>query len=282
MSANTAPRLTRGLLIGVAVIISVLAIFPVYWMLVSSFRPQSELFSTHLNLLPRHISLEHYIYAFSAVPLLRILGNTLFVAASRTVLSLFLCSLAGFAFSKLRFRGRKVLFLLLLFTMTIPFEAIIIPSFIIVVRLHWVNTYYPLIVPMAASAFGIFFMRQYVNTIPDELIQAAVIDGCGYFRIYRSVILPVTIPAIITLSIFIFKLSWNDFIWPLIVIRKTILDVMMVAIQSLPPPLTAGQARDVPWGATMAASFVSVIPLLVIFFALQRYFVSGATQGSIK
>lgn len=264
----------------VAAIIGIVCVFPIYWMFVSSFRPQKDLFSTTIELFPYTFSLEHYDYAFRAAPMFRVIGNTTFVATTRTLLSLFLCSLAGFAFSKLRFPGRRGLFVLLLFTMTIPYEALVIPSFIIFIKLGWVDTYFPLIIPMAASAFGIFLMRQYINTVPDELIQAARIDGCGYFRIYTAIILPVIKPVLVTLAIFVFKLAWNDFLWPLIIIRKMKNQLLMVVIQTLPPIESA--MRDIPWGATMAAASLSVFPLLILFIILRRQFISGATQGAIK
>ncbi len=273
-------RLLSTTLFLVAAAVTFVSLFPIYWMFVSSLRPQADLFSSKVEFFPRRISLEQYDYAFRAKPLLRIMFNTLFVAVSRTALSLFLCSLAGFAFAKLRFSGSRVLFLVLLFTMIIPFEAMIIPSFIIVVKLGWLNTYYPLIVPVAASAFGIFFLRQYIRTIPDELVDAARIDGCGYFGIYHRVMLPTIKPALITLAIFVFKVAWDDFLWPLIVIRKEIMQVMMVAIRTL-PPLVEGD-RNVPWGAIMAASSLSVLPLMALFLILQREFMSGATTGAIK
>jgi multiple sugar transport system permease protein len=273
-------RLLGASLFVLAAVVTLVSLFPIYWMFVSSLRPQADLFGSKVELFPRRISLEQYQYAFKAKPLVRIMFNTLFVSASRTLFSLFLCSLAGFAFAKLRFPGNRVLFLILLFTMLIPFEAMIIPSFIIVVQLGWLNTYYPLIVPAAASAFGIFFLRQYIKTIPDELVDAARIDGCGYFGIYHRVMLPTIKPALVTLAIFVFKVAWDDFLWPLIVIRKEIMQVMMVAIRTL-PPLAEGD-RNVPWGAIMAASSLSVLPLMVLFLVLQREFMSGATTGAIK
>lgn len=280
MNSGSKDNIKKLNLFILATIIGILCVFPIYWMFISSFRPNSELFSSNLSLIPKTISFEHYQYAFKALPMFRIIGNTILVAVIRTLCSLFLCSLAGYAFSKLRFPGRRFLFLLLLATMAVPFESLVIPSFIIMVKFKWVNTYYPLIVPMAANAFGIFFMRQYINTLPDELMESALIDGCSFFKIYTKIILPLVKPALATLSIFIFKLAWNDFLWPMIVIRKTIMQVMPVAIQAI-PPLTAA-TRNIPWGATMAAASISVLPLLIIFFVLQKHFVSGATQGALK
>jgi ABC-type glycerol-3-phosphate transport system permease component len=273
-------RLVTFILLIASVLMAVIAIFPIYWMFITSLQHEAEMFTTKLRLLPGKITLENYVYAFRALPLLRIIMNTTFISVTRTILSLFLCSLAGFAFAKLRFRGRDGLFLLLIWTMTIPFEAVVIPTFLMMVKLKWVNTYYPLIVPMAADAFGIFLMRQYISSVPDELVDAARIDGCSYFRTYSSVILPVVKPALVTLAIFVFKTAWNDFLWPLVVIRKIDMQVLMVAIQII-PPIDPG-VRSIPWGATMAVATISVLPLLILFLFLQREFISGATQGSIK
>jgi len=273
-------KATKFILLIVALLITVIAIFPIYWMFITSFQLQTEMFSTKLHLLPSKLTLENYIYAFKALPLGRIINNTIFVAIIRTLLSLFLCSLAGFAFSKLRFKGKNMLFLLLIFTMTIPFEAIVIPLFLMMVKIKWVNTYYALIIPMAADAFGIFFMRQYISIIPDELVDAAKIDGCNYFEIYYLVIIPIVKPALFTLAILVFKTAWNNFLWPLVVIRKLNMQVLSVAIQII-PPIEVG-VRSIPWGATMAVATLSVLPLLILFLFLQQGFVSGATEGSIK
>lgn len=280
MSQAKTKRLVTFILLIASVLMAVIAIFPIYWMFITSLQHEAEMFTTKLRLLPGKITLENYVYAFRALPLLRIIMNTTFISVTRTILSLFLCSLAGFAFAKLRFRGRDGLFLLLIWTMTIPFEAVVIPTFLMMVKLKWVNTYYPLIVPMAADAFGIFLMRQYISSVPDELVDAARIDGCSYFRTYSSVILPVVKPALVTLAIFVFKTAWNDFLWPLVVIRKIDMQVLMVAIQII-PPIDPG-VRSIPWGATMAVATISVLPLLILFLFLQREFISGATQGSIK
>jgi ABC-type glycerol-3-phosphate transport system permease component len=251
-----------------------------YWMVISAIRPNSESFTTQLRFLPMKLTAENYNYVKSAIPLAKIYFNSIFVSVSRTLLTLFFASLAGFAFAKLRFKGRSVIFIFVLFTMTIPFDSIVLPSFMIMVAVKWVNTYWPLIIPHAADAFGIFLMRQYIVTVPTELIESARIDGCSFFRIYRSIVVPIVIPAFITLAIFIFRSSWNDFLWPLIIIREPAKQMLMVAINSLPP--NDPVIRDIPWGATMAAACLACIPPLVLFLSLQRYFIPDAMRGSIK
>lgn len=272
--------ISLSLLMFVAILVAVIFVFPLYWMIVSSVRPNSETFTTTLRLIPTSFTLDHYKYVEDAIPIFRIIFNSLFVSITRTLLSLFFASLTGFTFAKLRFRGNKTLFIMVLFTMAIPFDALVLPTFIIMVRINWVNTYLPLIIPFLAEPFAIFLMRQYMAAVPYEMIESAKIDGASYFRIYRSIVVPVVVPAFITLAIFVFRSSWNDFLWPLVVIRKPAKQMLMVAINSLPPNNPA--IRDIPWGATMAAACIACIPPLLIFLFLQKYFIAEAMEGSVK
>jgi ABC-type glycerol-3-phosphate transport system permease component len=265
--------LTHGLLIAA----STLFLFPFFWMISGSFKTQSELFGTATRLLPSEITLEHYQFALTAVPLLRNFLNSLFVATSYTALSLFFCSLGGFAFAKYPFPGRNALFAILIGTLMMPKMVSIVPSFVVMATLGWVNTFYALIIPGAANAFGIFFMRQYINTVPDELLDAARIDGCTDFGIYRRIVLPVIVPALTTLAIMNFIGSWNDFLWPLIILRTYKMYTLLVAINLLP----AAQFNT-PWAAIMAGSTISVVPLVIVFFFLQRWFISGVTLGAVR
>lgn len=272
--------LSQAALIFVAVILAVVCVFPLYWMVVSAIRPNAETFKTTLRLIPQSLTDENFAYVANAIPLMRIYLNSLFVSLSRTLLTLFFASLAGFAFAKLRFRGRNMLFLLVLFTMAIPFDAIVLPSFMIMVRLKWSDTYWPLIIPFLADPFAIFMMRQYIKAVPTEILESARIDGASYFRIYRSIVVPVIGPAFITLTIFVFRSSWNDFLWPLIIIRTPMKQMLMVSINNLPP--IDSVIRDIPWGATMAAACLACLPPLLLFLFLQKYFIAGVMKGSVK
>lgn len=256
---------------------SMLFLFPFFWMISASFKAQGELFGSTLRLLPSRISLEHYRFAFTAVPLVRNLFNSIFIATTATFLSLFFSSLAGFAFAKYDFPGRRVLFSVLLGTLMLPKMVGIVPSFIIISWLKWVNTYWAMIIPGVVGALGIFFMRQYMMTVPDELLDAARIDGCSDFGLYYRIMLPVIKPALGTLAIMSFIGNWNSFLWPLIVLRSYDMYTLLVAVNLLP------SARfNTPWGAVMAGSTISVVPLLILFIFLQKWFTAGATVGSIR
>lgn len=268
-----------GLLL-LASCLAVVCVFPLLWMVISAVRPNQETFTTTLQVLPKKLTNENFQYVANAIPLPQIYANSLFVSIARTVLTLFFASLAGFALAKLRFPGRTALFILVLYTMTIPFDAIVLPSFMTMVGLKWANTYWPLIIPFVADPFAIFLMRQYIGAVPTEVIESARIDGASYFKIYATIISPIIVPAFITLTIFVFKSSWNDFLWPLIIIRDPAKQMLMVSINSLPP--NDPVIRDIPWGATMAAACLACLPPLALFMFMQKYFIADAMKGSIK
>jgi len=270
-------RLARLLVQALLLTSSVVFLFPFFWMASASFKTSSEILGSAGTLLPAHITLENYRFAFSAVPLLRNFFNSVFISGSYTVLALLFCSLGGFAFAKFDFPGRKVLFALLLGTMMVPTAVGIVPSFIIMKKFHWVNTYYSVIIPGTAHALGIFFMRQYISSVPDELLDAGRIDGCGDFGLYRRIILPIISPALVTLAIMDFIGTWNDYLWPLIMLRSLDMYTVLLAITALPSP----QFRT-PWGAIMAGSTVSVLPLIILFLFFQKRIVSGIIVGAIK
>jgi len=269
--------LTKLLMHALLLLGSVLFLFPFFWMLSASFKTASELLGSAQQLLPSHITLENYRTAFTSVPLTRNFLNSVFISGSYTVLALFFCSLGGFGFAKFNFPGRDVLFSLLLGTMMVPSVVGIVPSFIIMKKLNWVNTYYSVIIPGTAHALGIFFMRQYIASVPDELLDAARMDGCGDFAIYSRIILPVIKPALLTLAIMDFIGTWNDYLWPLIMLRSLDMYTVLLAITAFPAP----QFRT-PWGAVMAATTISVLPLIILFLFFQRRIVSGIMVGSIR
>lgn len=258
---------------------SVLFLFPFFWMVSASFKTSTELLGSAQSLLPSRITWESYDIAFnSTMPLLRNLYNSLFVSINYTVLAVFLCSLAGFAFAKFNFPGKRFLFALMLGTIMVPGVVNIVPSFIVMKTLGWVNTYWSLIIPGAANAFGIFFFRQYIKSaVPDELLDAARMDGCTDFGIYWRIVVPVISPALVTMAIMDFMGTWNDYQWPLIMLRSPDMYTVIVAIASFPAP----RFRQ-PWGAIMAGSTVSVLPPIVLFLLFQKRIISGITIGSVK
>jgi len=262
---------------GVLIVGAFVTIFPIFWMVSGSFKPSEELFSTTITFFVRNPILKNYKFLFNTIPFGRQLLNSVIVSVSYTFLSVFFCSLAGFAFAKFSFPARHVLFFLLIATLMIPLEVSIVPSFIIINALHWVNTYWAVIIPGCASALGIFFMRQYIITIPDELIDAAKIDGCGDFGIYFRIILPVISPALAALAIIMFVPKWNEFVWPLVVLRTDDMFTAVLGVNLIP-----AQQFSTPWGAVLAGCTTIIIPPMILFLLFQKHFISGITLGAVK
>ena len=196
-----------------------------------------------------------------------------------TVFVLFFCSLAGFAFAKYYFRGKNLLFIVLIGSTMIPFQLILIPLFILMSRIDWVNHPASMIIPWMAPAFGIFLMRQYIQAVPSELMESARIDGASELRIYAQVIVPLVRPGLTTLAILTFLGSWNSFIWPLMVLRGSRVVTLPVGIATMRSQATASQ---IPYGEMMAAATLVSVPVILLFLMLQRYFISGLTIGAVK
>jgi len=262
-------------------------LLPFYYGLIASFMPVSDIYHLPLYLFPPEPTLANYrILLTSDYPkelasigmtIFRPMFNSAFIATAFTMGALFFCSLGGYAFAKYRFRGRDGLFLLLLVTLMVPNSVGLIPNFIIMSRLHWVDTWLPLIVPNVASAFGIFWMRQYMYSVPNELIDAARIDGSGEFGTYWRIVLPVVRPALGALGIYMLLESWNTFLEPLIYLKSQ-------QIYTLPLYLALlnGQAHYNAVDLVITASIISMLPVLAIFLGMQRQFVSGITLGAVK
>jgi ABC-type glycerol-3-phosphate transport system permease component len=257
-------------------LIAFFMILPFIWMLSTSFKPQDEIFVSPPILISPNMSLDGYRYIVD-LGALRVLWNTFFIAFTSTALSLFFCTLGGYGFAKYRFPGRGALFAFLLGTMIIPSAVLMVPTYIIMLKLGWLDTYWPLIIPGAANAFGIFFMRQYISTISDELLDAARIDGCSEFGIFLRCILPICTPGLITLGLIFFMNSWNNYLYPSIYLKspeKFTLPLLMVQMQG--PP---GYSLYREW---MGVAVLSIVPLLIIFLIFQRRFTEGITAGAIK
>jgi multiple sugar transport system permease protein len=245
------------------------ALFPFLWMISTSLKSDSEVLIYPPVWFPSPPIWENYPAVLQLVPFGRFLVNTIIVAVSVTLLELVTSSFAAYAFARLRFPGRDKLFLLYLGTLMIPGQVTIIPNFLLMSWLGWVDSYLALIVPAAFSAFGTFLLRQFFLSIPPELEQAARIDGCSYFGIYRHIILPLSGPALATLSVFAFMTQWNAFLWPLIVTNKETMRTLTVGIRYFGDE-AAGQ-----FNYLMAGTVMSIIPILIVFLLLQRYFVRG-------
>lgn len=270
-------RLTTVLLHGIIIAISCFMILPFVWMISTSMKLPQDTFGYPPVLFSEDSTFIHYTYLIRERHLLRITWNTLFVAGAATGLSLFFCSLAGYGFAKFRFPGREPLFAFLLATMVIPAAVTMVPVFVIMRYLGWVDTFLPLIVPGAANAFGIFFMRQYISSINEELMDAARIDGAGEFGIYWRVIVPIIAPGLTSLGLIFFMSSWNNYLGPLIYLKSPEHFTLPLAIFQF-----GGAVGLTNYNAQMAMSVISIIPLLVIFLIFQRRFVEGITAGAVK
>jgi ABC-type glycerol-3-phosphate transport system permease component len=269
----------RGILIVMYIVLTAVALFmilPFIWMLSTSFKPQTEIFTRPPLIISPNMNLDGYRFIIDA-GVLSALGNTVIISLWYTAFALFFCALGGFGFAKYRFPGRGLLFGLLLGTMMIPAAVTMVPSYVIMLNFKWIDTFYPLIVPGAANAFGIFFMRQYISTVNNELLDAARIDGCSEFGVFRRVVAPIVAPGLISLGLIFFMSSWNNFLGPLIYLKSPenfTLPLFMTTLQG-PPGFSAYRE----W---MGVAVISVVPLLGIFLLLQRRFIEGITSGAVK
>lgn len=269
---------TNILMYGILIGISLFMMLPFFWMLSTSLKPADEIFHIPPIIISKHLSLASYIELFKHRNILRVLGNTILIATLATTLNLFFSSMAGFGFAKYKFPGKNGLFAFLLATFIVPFTVTMVPLFVMMNRLQWVDTIWPLVVPGAASAFGIFFMRQYISSINDELLDAARIDGASEFLIYWRIILPIVAPGLTSLGLIFFMGSWNAFIWPLVILKSPQHFTLPIAINSY---VASTIGRPV-YNLQMAASIISILPLLVIFLIFQRRYFEGITAGAIK
>ncbi len=273
-------RVRRGLentlLYGFLVAVALFMLLPFVWMISTSLKPADEIFGFPPIIISENFNLSSYRYLITEYNIFRVLWNSLLVSTSFTFLSLFFCSLGGYGFAKYSFPGRGGLFLFLLATLMIPFIVTMVPLYLIMRDLKWIDTFWPLIIPGAANAFGIFFMRQFISTIPNELSDAARIDGASEFGIYWRVIVPMISPGLVSLGLIFFMTAWNDFLWPLVILKSPENFTLPLLIRSL-----IGPVGRTAYNVQMAASIVSIVPLLIIFLVFQRRFIEGVTAGAL-
>lgn len=269
--------LTDVLMYSLLIAVSVFMILPFIWMVSTSLKPADEIFTIPPIIISPHSTLNAYKYLQEQYNILGIVRNTFVIAFSATILRLFFCALGGYGFAKFKFPGQGALFAFLLGTMVVPGAVTLVPIYIIMRDLKWIDTFWPLIIPGAANAFGIFFMRQYIMSVSNELMDAARIDGAGEFTIFWRIILPIIAPGLTSLGLIFFMSSWNDFLGPLIYLKSPEHFTLPLIIRSLIGPV----GRTV-YDVQMAASVISLIPLLIIFLIFQRRFVEGITAGAIK
>ncbi len=265
-----------GLRVAVAVVVCVVMLFPLYLMVITAFSPRQDVISQDLHLFPSEPTLANFSRVFGLQYFWTWFSNSLVISTIVTALTVVVNLLAGYAFAKLPFPGKSTLFLLLLGTMMVPVQAIIVSQFRIVTALNLVGTFWAVIIPSAASAFGIFLARQFIIAIPDELMEAARVDGAGRLRVFFSIVLPLCKPLIAVLVLLTFMYQWNDFLWPLIVLRDPALQTLPVALQAFRGQFTTD------YGGLMAMTLVTVAPMVVLFLAFQRFFVQGLARTGIR
>ncbi|MGQ9585595.1 MAG: carbohydrate ABC transporter permease [Anaerolineae bacterium] len=249
----------------------VVMLVPFLWMVSTSLKGPGQIFTDPLQWMPNPIVWQNYVQAVTIMPFGRFFLNSLIQSTGVTLLQLLTSSLAAFAFARLRFRGRDTLFLLYLATLMIPFPVTMIPNFILIRALGWVDTFRALILPPSFSPFSTFLLRQFFLTLPLELDDAARIDGASSFGIWWRIALPLSGPALATLAVFTFMGQWNDFLWPLVVTYS-------LEMRTLPVGLSAFQSRyTIQWHLLMAGSTIALLPILAIFLLGQRYFIQGIT-----
>lgn len=250
--------------------------FPVYWMFATAVRPKDEVFSGAAGLIPSSFVWQNFADAIGRVPFLSWTANSLIITVFAVVITVTINLLCGYAFAKFRFAGRDILFLAVLSALMIPFQVIIVPLFLVVSELGLLSDYWGVILPRAAEAFGIFMVRQFMVSIPDELLEAARIDGASELKIFFRIVVPLSKPIIAVLVIFTFMWRWNDFALPLIVMMKHEMYTVQLGLN-----LLRGQFNT-EWSMIMAIALLSLVPMLIIFTFFQRYFVQGIAGSGLK
>ncbi|MFA6846014.1 MAG: carbohydrate ABC transporter permease [Sphaerochaetaceae bacterium] len=260
----------------VVILFAIIALFPILWVALSSFKPQSELFCVPMRIFPKHWTLENYAEALLRGSFQIYFRNTVFVSVVSTIITVIINIMAGYALGKYVFPGRNFMFSLMLCTLMIPLQVIMIPIFLQLKRFGLLNSLWGIIIPPAATPTGVFLARQYMTTIPDSLIEAARIDGGGEWFVFRKIIIPLSKPIIATIAIFSFMWRWNDYLWPLIVISKSDKQTIQQALAGF-----VGQLQ-VNWSNLLAMTTITILPIIIVFLALQNFFMQGISAGAVK
>lgn len=255
---------------------AVVMAFPIYWMLVTAIRPRTEIFDREVNLLPSALLPENFVTAWTRLPFADWTLNSTIITVASVILTVTINLLCGYAFAKFRFVGRDVLFIAIVSALMIPVQVVLVPLFLIIADFGLLNTHWGIIIPRAAEAFGIFMVRQFMVSLPDELLEAARIDGAGELRIFFRIVLPLSLPIVAVLTIFTFMWRWNEFALPLVVLTDQTMFTLQLGLN-----LLRGQFNT-EWTSIMAMAFVSLIPLLLIFAFCQRFLVQGVATTGLK
>ena len=270
-------RLVGKLLLYLTLLLgAALALLPIFWMISASLMPTGEASTYPPRVVPSRVTFEHYETLFTRLNLGRYLFNSALISVVVTVFSLAVNSMAGYAFAKLRFRGRDRVFRALSAGLVLPVQVAMLPLFLLLKQLGLINSYWGVIIPGLSSIFGIFLIRQYAQSIPDDLLDAARMDGAGELRIYASIVLPTIVPILATMGIWTFLSTWNDFMWPLIVLSDDAKWTLPVALANL----SGEHVQDTE--LMMAGSVLTILPVMLVFLFLQRYYIQGVMVGSVK
>jgi sn-glycerol 3-phosphate transport system permease protein len=256
---------------------AIVQFFPILYVISLSFKDKTEVFKYPPSLIPQHLQAANFQAALAAAPLGRFLINSLFIASAITLFQILTAVLAAYALARMEFAGKKLFFALIIATMMVPGEITIIPNYLTVAKLNWIDTYSGLIVPFAASGFGVFLLYQFMRGIPKELEEAARLDGASRLRFLFQFIVPLSMPAIAAFSVYAFVNAWNQYLWPLIITQSTEMQTVQIGIG-----MFRSQNESVSWGVIMAATMILVSPMLILFVGTQKQFVRGMTMGGLK
>jgi ABC-type glycerol-3-phosphate transport system permease component len=264
--------------LGVLLVVAwgIVQLAPIFWMVSTSLKPLSRVFELPIQWIPRPPQWHNYPEAWNEFPFARYFLNSFIVSGSVTILNVFLAGLAGYSLAKYRYFGQRALFIAILSSLMLPIEVLMVPTFLIVKSLGWLNTYQGLIIPVVADAFGIFLMRQFMLGLPDSLVEAARIDGAGELGTYFRIVVPLIWPAVLTLAIFTWRETWDAFVWPFIIITDD-------ALRTVPIGLQRFQEQYVTtYNSVMAISTIAMVPMILLFFFFQRAFIRGIALSGLK
>lgn len=279
VTAKKKTKVTDSIVFAILSLGSITMLFPLFWMISTSLKDSQHVFKIPPQWIPDPINWSKYIEVWKVTPLLKGIGNSMTIAVTVIIVGIFASSLGAYSFSKLRFPYKNQLFMALLGTMMIPYAVILIPQFVAFSKIGWFDSLLPLIVPGLFGNVGVlFFLRQYMNGIPNELVEAAKIDGCGYFGIYAKIIMPLSKPALAAQVIFMFMGIWNDFFGPIVYINTP----EKMTIQAMIRNFSTLYQSQTDFPMIMAASLISMAPILILFVAFQKYFVESLAISGIK
>lgn len=277
MKKSKKHTVTNIILFGVLMIGAVAAMFPFYWMVSSAFKPSNAIAKYPPDLIPKNVTLEHFKYVFRTMNVPRAFINSVIVSVITVALNAWLSGMVAYALTKLRFPGQRLLRGVVMAFMMVPFQLMIVPLFLLVTKMNLLGTYTAMILPSAVSSFSIFLLCSSMVSLPDDYIEAALIDGSGHMRIYHKIIVPMVKPSFATVILTNFFWSWNNYLWPMMVtVQKDHMATMQVAIDRY------RTLNDMKWGATMAACTLTALPIVIVYLVLQRQFVESIASSGIK